>query len=106
MPKISAYVWHKWMVAMKILLLVGHKWVLLAHEGQKMTKQSKKVNKMTKVGKKCLQNHQKSSYKMSKKAIQQAKKVNKIFRFSKEFSASTWEGIWQSGWKFSILMHW
>ena len=42
-------------------------------------------------------------YKKVIKVVQPAKEVNKNFHFLKDFSISAWEGIWHSGWKFSIL---
>ena len=61
-----------------------------------MAKQVKKINKMTKVGKK-INNIIRKFIRKVKKFIHQAKKVNKIFLISKEFSASALEGFQRSG---------
>ena len=89
----------------EILSLIGRKWVLLAQKGQQNGQLSQKgeqndislknVNKIIRIfiGK-------------VKKLSNQLKKVNKIFRFSKELSALAWEGVRRSGWKFPILVLW
>ena len=71
-----------------------------------MAKQGKRVNKMAKAGKKTSTTSPEKFIRKVKKVFQPAKKGYKIFRFSKEFSTSLWQGNWYSGWKFSILMLW
>ena len=99
-PKFSAGVWHKGTIVPKISAHARRRW--MTKSSRKWSSRPKKVEKYKSRWKGSTK--WESFLKKVRRLSNQLKKVNKIFRFSEDFGASLWEGIWRSGREFSILI--